>query len=1037
LETYTAKNLYMPNRIVKGKIMLVLCFLLQYVAASSKECSSDRASGIDAGTHSGATGDVFGEANELSMLQITSHQRHGVEKARLEPVQWQCHEYTHGQGQFHGKGDEWCNSTAIQGGFEYSYNGGKFNQCGGCWCCKREIPMAEHAWLLAVAKDMPLTKEIQTEVQDNTPAWSCHLYSHGQNDDWCKESTIEGRFSYAYAGGESNQCGGCYCCRREIPKSDLVRVLAEAEELSIPHNGVLAELSGKDTRWECHLYTKGQNDEWCSRTAIEDGYEISYTGGRFDQCGGCYCCERKIPVIQRAQLLLAGSGQDVYEAGGSRVVPAGLDPSEVVPIRSGGSDPSRLAWQCHLYAKGETDAWCMKATIVDGIEYSYTGGRFDQCGGCYCCKREIPKYQIANFFASKKDALLQQETANVEVHHEETLEHKPWQCHKYSPGQTDAWCKSRTFEGGYEYSYNSGECGDCFCCRRQVPEAKQAQLLALARDVQLTADLQMRLDKGPTAWSCHKYTQGQTNFWCQTAMIEDGVSYSYTGGDFDQCGGCWCCKREVSESALVRVLAEADDELPLAGTAQLNEESPAWQCHKYAKGQSDAWCIKATIADGYEFSFNGGNFDQCGGCSCCSRQIPRKQQAQMLIAGREQTFAKFDEPTQPWQCHAYAPGQTDAWCSKATIVGDFQYSFNGGKFDQCGGCYCCKRQIPKYQLTSFFLMGKDSFSRSTLGEQQSLTVAATPSVLYEFPEPNAWRCHQYEPGQSDAWCQAVTIEGGWEYSYSGGEQGQCGGCFCCRREVPQAQQKNLRASANELSLTANLQEQLREQAPSWMCHAYTSGQNHGWCRRGVNGWVRIEAGFSYSYTGGAFNQCGGCFCCKRKIPEAALVKMLAGSELAQAAELPALPTAQFNEQAPAWQCHKYTKGQTDAWCQSTTIAEGHEFSYNGGNFDQCGGCFCCSRPIPKIQQAQLLIAGKDLPRTPESYDDEPTPAWQCHAYAKGQTDDWCNRATIVDGFQYSFNGGKFHQCGGCYCCKREIPRSQLARFFSLPADFNS
>lgn len=1002
--------------------MLGLCFLLQYVVAFSEEWSYDRASGIDVGMRSGAkTSEVFGQVDDLFMLQLNSYQKHAAEKAWADPVEWQCHLYSHGQG------DKWCKTTAIQGSFEYSFNGGKFNQCGGCWCCKREIPMAEHAWLLAIAKDVPLTKELQTELTDNTPAWSCHTYSHGQNDDWCKKSTIEGRYSYSFNDGKFDQCGGCFCCRREIPKSDLVRVLAESEELSLPAKGVLAELSGDNIAWECHQYEKGQTDEWCSKTAIEGGYEISYNGGEFNQCGGCHCCERKIPLVQRAQLLI-GSGQDLHEAGGSRAVPPGLDPSEVVPTSQDNADASALAWQCHLYAKGQNDAWCSKATIVDGIEYSFTGGRFDQCGGCYCCRREIPKYQIANFFTVEVNALLQSdnppETATVEFHDEESSEYGQWQCHKYAPGQTDDWCKSKIFEGGYEYSYNSGECGDCFCCKR---EAKQPDLLALAQDVHLTADLQMKLDEGAPAWSCHKYTQGQTDSWCKTTMFEDGISYSYTGGKFDQCGGCWCCKREIPETALARVLAEADEEFPLAGAVQLNQESAAWHCHKYKEGQSDAWCITATIEDGYEFSFNAGNFDQCGGCFCCRREIPKKQRAQLLIAGKELASATHDtdEPTQPWQRHDYAPGQSDDWCRKATVVGDFQYSFNGGMFDQCGGSYCCKRQIPKYQIASFFTV-RASLLQSTLKEQQSPSVVTSPtSILYEFPEPNAWRCHQYEQGQTDAWCKKATIEAGWEYSYNNGEPNQCGGCFCCKREVPQAQEASLRVAAKGLSFTAELQTQLSEDAPAWTCHQYENGQNDGWCRRGQDGWVRIDNGFSYSYTGGKFNQCGGCFCCKRQVPDTALVRIIA-----QASHLSVFRQLELNDEASTWQCHKYTKGQTDAWCQSTTIAEGHEFSYNGGNFDQCGGCFCCSRAIPKIQQAQLLIAGEALPRTPESFGDEPTPVWQCHEYSKGQSDDWCSRATIVDGYQYSFNGGEFHQCGGCYCCKREIPNSQLVRFFN-------
>lgn len=185
-------------------------------------------------------------------LVLTSHRRRQctvrIQRPRLALAQalpWQCHLYLEGQN------DEWCSRAPIEAGVEYSFNGGQFDQCGGCWCCKREAP-----------------KSLLVEGES---VWKCHIYAEGQNDEWCSQAPREGGFQYSHSGGRSDQCGGCSCCKREAPPSLLLQ----------------SELA-----WQCHRYSEGQNDDWCKNSPIEEGIEYSFNDGRFNQCGGCWCCKR-------------------------------------------------------------------------------------------------------------------------------------------------------------------------------------------------------------------------------------------------------------------------------------------------------------------------------------------------------------------------------------------------------------------------------------------------------------------------------------------------------------------------------------------------------------------------------------------------------------------------------------------------------------------------------------------------------------------------------------------------------------------------
>jgi len=107
-------------------------------------------------------------------------------------------------------------------------------------------------------------------------------------------------------------------------------------------------------------------------------------------------------------------------------------------------------------------------------------------------------------------------------------------------------------------------------------------------------------------------------------------------------------------------------------------------------------------------------------------------------------------------------------------------------------------------------------------------------------------------------------------------------------------------------------------------------------------------------------------------------------------------------QVAAWHCHEYADGQDDAWCQTSPLEAGFQFSFAGDAY-QCGGCSCCKRETTKSLALKL------------------EKVWVCHNYTAEQNDEWCRTEPSEAGFEYAFNGGYVNQCGGCWCCKRELP----------------
>mmetsp|Transcript_95368 Transcript_95368/g.179313 ORF Transcript_95368/g.179313 Transcript_95368/m.179313 type:complete len:3377 (+) Transcript_95368:49-10179(+) len=118
------------------------------------------------------------------------------------------------------------------------------------------------------------------------------------------------------------------------------------------------------------------------------------------------------------------------------------------------------------------------------------------------------------------------------------------------------------------------------------------------------------------------------------------------------------------------------------------------------------------------------------------------------------------------------------------------------------------------------------------------------------------QCSYQNSSSGNAWC-ATAIDSRGEYA---GKWGTCGST--CRVENAKQWSSMSKPWLNTHHLS--LAETHSFQAPDWTCHHYAAGQDDEWCSRG-----HIEGGFQYSYNGGAFNVCGGCWCCKRQFIEEA------------------------------------------------------------------------------------------------------------------------------------------------------------------------
>jgi hypothetical protein len=126
--------------------------------------------------------------------------------------------------------------------------------------------------------------------------------------------------------------------------------------------------------FQCHLYTAGQNNEWCRNRdqKVFDSYEFMFVDEPSPEmmpCGaGCWCCKRQVwtqqqPVVKYNTQLL--------------------------------SEPSMFgAWQCHNYNAIQDEGWCMSRgdQIILGWQYRFVqreGIIPPTCGGCACCRREL------------------------------------------------------------------------------------------------------------------------------------------------------------------------------------------------------------------------------------------------------------------------------------------------------------------------------------------------------------------------------------------------------------------------------------------------------------------------------------------------------------------------------------------------------------------------------------------------------------------------------------------------------------------------
>lgn len=65
----------------------------------------------------------------------------------------------------------------------------------------------------------------------------------------------------------------------------------------------------------------------------------------------------------------------------------------------------------------------------------------------------------------------------------------------------------------------------------------------------------------------------------------------------------------------------------------------------------------------------------------------------------------------------------------------------------------------------------------------------------EDDEARSWKCHHYAEGQGDEWCKTAGSHGGFEYTFTGGWDMLCGGCWCCRRPSEEEWTSSLKRSS--------------------------------------------------------------------------------------------------------------------------------------------------------------------------------------------------------------------------------------------------
>lgn len=122
-----------------------------------------------------------------------------------------------------------------------------------------------------------------------------------------------------------------------------------------------------------------------------------------------------------------------------------------------------------------------------------------------------------------------------------------------------------------------------------------------------------------------------------------------------------------------------------------------------------------------------------------------------------------------------------------------------------------------------------------------------------------------------------------------------------------------------------------------------------------------------------------------------------------------------------WKCHNYQEDENNAWCAATSMHEGFEMKFNGGDetlTPGCGRCWCCTLngfvPGPPAPAAVLPPVFSGVVEHSD---------WQCHDFVtEGGDNEWCSGSPMNGPFQIRFTAGDDDLapgCGDCWCCKRD------------------
>jgi len=132
---------------------------------------------------------------------------------------------------------------------------------------------------------------MELTAPDRDGEWRCLDYWPGQDNDWCKATSVHEGFEMKFNDGDHSLtpgCGRCWCCTLGgvVPGPP-----APAASLPPVFAGVV-----EHSDWQCHDYaTELGNDEWCSGSPMNGPFQIRFTAGDDSLapgCGDCWCCKR-------------------------------------------------------------------------------------------------------------------------------------------------------------------------------------------------------------------------------------------------------------------------------------------------------------------------------------------------------------------------------------------------------------------------------------------------------------------------------------------------------------------------------------------------------------------------------------------------------------------------------------------------------------------------------------------------------------------------------------------------------------------------